>query len=316
MDDSGHRNITREGLGPLRQAGLSQALLDIVVDANVHEDEIQSQSAIHFDNCAFPEGITKIRRDRLGVLGCGDRFSVSALRGLGRALHTIQDFYAHSSWIELHQHLSPVPVWDVHRRSLPEGIRSGTWEDGAPKRCAWPSETHDEMSKDTAQSARGMVRVESGPNQGRTLFELARDTAVRATLAEVAWFLSGITRYRITTVTGDRDGAGTDADVFAVLWGSPFSGTGRLYLDNIDRDDFERGRRDTFLVGSTQHFPTIERISIGYSPAEHLGKNPGWFLEEVVVENVDAGKSWTFPAHRWLAIDEGDRRTIIHLPAA
>ena len=39
----------------------------------------------------------------------------------------MQDFYSHSNWVELHQHLAPIPVWDVNVASLPAGVLSGTY---------------------------------------------------------------------------------------------------------------------------------------------------------------------------------------------
>ena len=48
-------------------------------------------------------------------------------------------------------------------------------------------------------------------------------------------------RYVLTTYTGDRFGAGTDARVFAKLYGSKGT-TSEKELESSGRDNFERGQ--------------------------------------------------------------------------
>ncbi len=308
MNLDNHRQITREGCSPT----LDATQIDIVVNANLQEDDLQGLSSVHFDNCAFSEGAAKIRENRASIRQHSDRLSPSALTAFGRLLHTVQDFYAHSNWIELFQDRSPIPLWNIDVSTLPAGIHSGTWKEGNPKRCAATVPSHATMNKDKHSSPRGKTTVDHGPNRGKTLFDLAYDAALRATQAELKWFFSDVTCYRITVVTGDVDRAGTDANVFIVLH-TPHGSSGRVYLDNISHDDFERGSTDVFTVAVPGSSGPIQRVTIGFSVEEHPGEKPGWFLETVQVDDLAIGYTGRFSCHRWLATDEGDHKTIVDL---
>src|ERR1035441_2251002 len=72
-----------------------------LVDADADVDKDQTTSAKHFDGESFPEGqarvvglLADIQSSLAGKNGAGARLK------LGQALHTIQDFYSHSNWIE------------------------------------------------------------------------------------------------------------------------------------------------------------------------------------------------------------------------
>lgn len=106
----GHRQITREALGqvkallPVDQVGFSEEAIDKILLANVVTD-IEAVNPYlareHYDNEQFRTGAAqtiRLRRDIVDALLKHDR--VRAWTRLGRALHGIQDFYAHSSWIE------------------------------------------------------------------------------------------------------------------------------------------------------------------------------------------------------------------------
>lgn len=316
MDGAGHSDTTRRAFGSAAALGLTSADIEVAVKANLDEDDIQSDSAIHFDNCAFGEGVDKIRRDWDFIWQQNNRFSLDSIRALGRVMHTVQDFYAHSNWIELHQDSSPVPVWDLLPGSLPTGICSGTWAVGNPKRCKPGTPSHGHLNKDTRSSNSGRKVVRNGPNSGKTLYQLACDAALRASQAEADRFISGVTAYRITTSTGSRINAGTDASVYIVLHGRLNQAVGKIYLTKTDRDPFERGHTDVFTVGLTQDFSTLQKITIGYDMREYLGDAPGWFLKEVLVENTTSGKEWKFPCGQWLDADTGDGRTVRDLTPA
>src|SRR5262249_33227654 len=73
-----------------------------IVDANAEVDQDQVTSAKHFDGESFPEGQARL----LGLLqdiqnALGSDNALGARDALGQALHTIQDFYSHSNWVEL-----------------------------------------------------------------------------------------------------------------------------------------------------------------------------------------------------------------------
>lgn len=110
--------------------------------------------------------------------------------------------------------------------------------------------------------------------------------------------------YRITVVTGDVFGAGTDANVYIKLYGEKGE-SGRLKLDMPNRNDFERGQTDVFTIHPTQvrDLGAIRQI---YLYHDNTGLAPGWFVVSVTVENVATGQKYFFFFNRWFATDEGD----------
>ena len=78
----------------------------------------------------------------------------------------------------------PIPVWDLDVSSLPSNIVSGTWKLGWPKACPSGAPSHKELNKDAPNSSEGKIVVDSGPLKGKSLFDLAFDTAVWASIKQ------------------------------------------------------------------------------------------------------------------------------------
>lgn len=105
--------------------------------------------------------------------------------------------------------------------------------------------------------------------------------------------------YEITVVTGDRDSAGTDAQVYITLFGAQ-GNSGEVPLIN-QRDNFERRQTDGFTSPLLkQDLGNLEQIRIWH---DNVGEKPGWFLESITVRNRATDQSWFFPCRRWLALD-------------
>ncbi len=165
---------------------LDNEQLGLVVAANIAQDLHQTKSYIHFDNCDFPGGVDYPKSEWNIIDQLGDKFAIVSLGAFGRLLHTTQDFYAHSNWIELHEDQSPIPVWNQELSTLPANIVSGTWWIGGPKLCGPNAPTHSQLNKDSPKSTEGSKIVKSGPNKGKSLFELAFATALAATKIQYA----------------------------------------------------------------------------------------------------------------------------------
>jgi hypothetical protein len=155
-----------------------RTLLFRIVTANIAVDLNQRDDWLHFDNSAFSAGVEHVE-----ALWARIEAGAAIMPNFGRLTHTVQDFYSHSNWVELHQHRSPLPVWDMSIASLPAGALSGT-----PSRRTRPSNPtapkHAELNKDSPFawfSSTGARVVDDGPNRGKTLFELGCDSALAAT---------------------------------------------------------------------------------------------------------------------------------------
>jgi hypothetical protein len=93
-----HEEITGAGLSFLR----SEVVVALQA-ANVATDvQFVLDSAAHFDDCNFSGGSQRVAEsEAAAVAAVGSGNDVEAMRMFGRALHAVQDFYAHSNWVEL-----------------------------------------------------------------------------------------------------------------------------------------------------------------------------------------------------------------------
>uniref|UniRef100_A0A673G4B6 PLAT domain-containing protein n=1 Tax=Sinocyclocheilus rhinocerous TaxID=307959 RepID=A0A673G4B6_9TELE len=120
--------------------------------------------------------------------------------------------------------------------------------------------------------------------------------------------------YEITTCTSDVFAAGTDADVFIVLYGQKGLCTQQKYLCVNKRERrmyFERSAEDMFIVELEDIGDVIEKIRIGH---DNQGTNPGWHLDRVEIRRLlrkgKGSETTIFPCERWLAKSEDDGETV------
>ncbi len=100
----GHQDITEDGL-----AFLFEDVAEAIGEANEYTDDddnplnSKTNSIYHVDNCRVPEAfanLTVMYRQTLGALDPDNTDLATAESTFGTILHTSQDFYAHSNWIE------------------------------------------------------------------------------------------------------------------------------------------------------------------------------------------------------------------------
>jgi hypothetical protein len=98
-----HEAITAVGLSFLRPE-----ILTAIQVANVATDvEFFLVNANHFDDCNFTGGSAVVSSSQAEAVAALDPTSLPgesdalAIRAFARSLHALQDFYAHSNWIEL-----------------------------------------------------------------------------------------------------------------------------------------------------------------------------------------------------------------------
>ena len=61
-------------------------------------------------------------------------------------------------------------------------------------------------------------------------------------------------------------------------------------------------REDKFTVECIALGP-LEKIRIGH---DNSGPGPAWFLDKVIIDDVEMNATYEFPCQRWLAKDEDD----------
>jgi RHS repeat-associated protein len=128
-----------------------------------------------------------------------EKVIIMYLQNFGEVLHTIQDLYAHSTYVEVMDanagggsKVGTIPQWPLFQQPgntpyIPDKVFSGTFQwplDNAPL-----ATSHKFIAKDSKDYLRGKVTN----NAGVTYFELAKDLAIRATTDAWNQFVSGIT---------------------------------------------------------------------------------------------------------------------------
>ena len=115
------------------------------------------------------------------------------------------------------------------------------------------------------------------------------------------------TKYEVIAITGDRVGAGTDANVFITIYGTRGQ-TEKTSLQSKTVDTFERGQSDVFIVGGVD-IGQMKKIRI---EQDGRGRGSDWFLERLVVTNqYRPNEKYYFFCGAWLNDKEGMFRDLI-----
>ncbi|XP_075870025.1 lipoxygenase homology domain-containing protein 1 [Nelusetta ayraudi] len=111
------------------------------------------------------------------------------------------------------------------------------------------------------------------------------------------------TTYTLRIKTGDKEYAGTDANVFMTLYGTKDdTGIINLKASKTHKNKFERGMTDEFTVEAVDIGP-LKKLRIGH---DNWGGSAGWFLDWVEIDAPSLGQKLRFPCGRWLDKGEDD----------
>jgi len=159
----------------------------------------QFESKAHFDNCDFENSIRYIESlleqvgiySELSLMGrkAGNTAKVNAAAKraffvLGQALHSVQDFYAHTDYVDKaaqrFRTLGDIPIimpWTqegksfINEQAASGELKSGFVFWGLPQKCPAGSKSHADLAKDKPDSPNGQVPIPT--MQNRTLHEIA-----------------------------------------------------------------------------------------------------------------------------------------------
>lgn len=101
MKSKYHIEMTRDAL----EGDFSDKALQTILQANTWQDRPRNQFGrdyIHFDGSAFEAGYAYIARQKQAILDflCSGKIK-SAQKAFGQIIHTWQDFYSHSNYVQL-----------------------------------------------------------------------------------------------------------------------------------------------------------------------------------------------------------------------
>ncbi|KAL4239265.1 hypothetical protein ACF0H5_000082 [Mactra antiquata] len=120
--------------------------------------------------------------------------------------------------------------------------------------------------------------------------------------------------YEIMVSTGMRRGAGTDSKVHFVLSGEEEETEVRTFEDK-KRKIFDRGNTDGFLMSVPYSLGALMYLRIWHDNSGK-GRMASWYLNHVIVRDVQTEKKYYFIANRWFAVEEDDGQVDRVIPVA
>ncbi|XP_022803339.1 polycystic kidney disease protein 1-like 2 [Stylophora pistillata] len=119
---------------------------------------------------------------------------------------------------------------------------------------------------------------------------------------------NGTFEYEIVITTGIWKNAGTTARVAMEIYGSG----GKSGIFQLSQEEpgvvnmlFSRSNSDVFVLSLNKSLGSIQAVHIGHN---NFGNNPSWFLEEILIRDVQSNQSWKFMVSQWFALERGDGR--------
>ncbi|KAM8945929.1 LOW QUALITY PROTEIN: polycystin-1-like protein 2 [Pelodytes ibericus] len=109
-------------------------------------------------------------------------------------------------------------------------------------------------------------------------------------------------RYLVTVFTGHRRGAATTSKVTITLYGSEGESEPH-HLSDPDGAVLERSGADVFLI--TSLFPLGEITSVRLWH-DNSGAKPSWYVNRVLVHDLELDHKWYVLCNSWLSIEVGD----------
>ncbi|NWU79791.1 PKD1 protein, partial [Onychorhynchus coronatus] len=111
---------------------------------------------------------------------------------------------------------------------------------------------------------------------------------------------NGMYKYEILVKTGWGRGSGTTAHVGIALYGVD-NKSGHRHLDGDNA--FHRNSLDVFQIATERSLGSIWRIRIWH---DNKGLSPSWYLQHVIVRDLQSSKSYFFLVNDWLSVESED----------
>ncbi|CAF1197861.1 unnamed protein product [Rotaria sordida] len=118
--------------------------------------------------------------------------------------------------------------------------------------------------------------------------------------------------YIVHVFTGDKYGAGTDANVFLTIYGkSEDTGERELRQSKKNREKFERNQEDIFEIKAAS-LGKLKQIKIRHDDS-NIGS--AWYLDRVEIDDPETNQTYHFICQKWLATDKDDGLISREIPA-
>ncbi|KAF6033000.1 hypothetical protein EB796_008702 [Bugula neritina] len=110
--------------------------------------------------------------------------------------------------------------------------------------------------------------------------------------------------YEVRVTTGSRSGAGTKSKVCLVVSGE-WDETCVRPLNGYGQEILKRGQTDSFLMAVPRPMGPLQYVRVWHDnsgPSEH----GSWFLNYIIIVDLQTKIKYPFVANRWLAVEEED----------
>ncbi|KAH9509996.1 hypothetical protein Btru_044801 [Bulinus truncatus] len=108
--------------------------------------------------------------------------------------------------------------------------------------------------------------------------------------------------YIVEIKTGDSLGAGTNANVWIILYDENSNATPSIKLDQLLKNNFERGSTDVFQISKSDTINLKKDgqvAKIEFLRDDH-GNSSDWYVDKIEVRNKNTGSTFLFPVNRWV----------------
>ncbi|CAF0768261.1 unnamed protein product, partial [Didymodactylos carnosus] len=109
--------------------------------------------------------------------------------------------------------------------------------------------------------------------------------------------------YTVHVFTGDKTGAGTDANVFLTIYGTQDDSGERQLQRSNNINKFEKKQEDIFSIKAV-HLGELIKIIIRH---DNSGAGAAWYLDKVEIDDPQDDKTYYFICNNWLDKTKGDR---------
>uniref|UniRef100_A0A671Q5U9 Polycystic kidney disease 1 like 2a n=1 Tax=Sinocyclocheilus anshuiensis TaxID=1608454 RepID=A0A671Q5U9_9TELE len=108
-------------------------------------------------------------------------------------------------------------------------------------------------------------------------------------------------RYLLSINTGHRRGASTSSQVMT-LQGTEGESEPH-HLTDPEKPVFERGGLDMYLLTTPFSLGELQSIRLWH---DNSGQHPAWYVNKVMVQDLETGQKWHFLCNSWLSVDLGE----------
>ncbi|XP_065671371.1 uncharacterized protein LOC100214107 isoform X13 [Hydra vulgaris] len=105
--------------------------------------------------------------------------------------------------------------------------------------------------------------------------------------------------YQIKVDTGNRINSGTKSNIFFTVTGDIGDSGVRRLKDSV-RECFQRSSCDIFIMTTESSLGDLNYIRLW-----HDNSGGGWYLNTIVITDLQTEKQFLFIGHRWIAVDQG-----------